>query len=192
MLIATSITLVVLAGGWSLAKTVLSFNTTAYDSLSAQADLLKVMNVWSQELRVAARAETGAFPVLTAATNTLTFYSDIDDDGVVERVRYFLSGTKMRKGIIEPTGTPLGYVLASETVVDQVQNVVASATGIFQYYDSSYTGSASATAPLPLPINTSFIRLVKITLSVDKDTRRPPAPVQVITEVSLRNLKDNQ
>lgn len=97
-LIATSITAAVLAGGWALARNVLSFNTTAYDGLSAQADLLKVMNTWSLELRSALPAENGAFPILTAATNTLTFYSDIDDDGVVERVRYFLSGSKMRKG----------------------------------------------------------------------------------------------
>ncbi len=191
-LIATSITALVLAGGWALARNVLSFNTTAYDGLSAQADLLKVMNVWSLELRAATPAENGAFPILTAATNTLTYYSDVDDDGIVERVRYFLSGTKMRKGIIEPTGSPLTYVAANETVIDQIQGVVNSATSIFQYYDSSYTGTASSTAPLVQPVNTSVIRLIKLTIEVDRDTRRPPGPTQMITQVSLRNLKDNQ
>ena len=192
MLIALGITAVVVAGGWSLARQVLSFNTTAYNTLSAQADLLKVLNVWSQEIRAAAPAETGAFPLLTAGTNTLAFYGDIDDDGVVERVRYFLSGTTMRKGVIEPTGTPYAYVAGNEVVIDQVRNVVASATSIFQYYDSSYTGTASSTAPLPAPVNTNAVRMVAVSLSVDENGSRPPGPVQVGTQISIRNLKDNQ
>jgi hypothetical protein len=191
-LIATSITVVVITGGWSLAKNILSFNTTTYDGLSAQADLLKVLSAWSHELRSAAPAETGAFPILTAATNTLTFYSDIDDDGVVERVRYFLSGTKIQKGVIKPTGTPFAYVAGNETVTDQVRNVVASATSIFQYYDSSYTGTASSTAPLPSPVSTNAVRMIKIIVGVDRNASRPPGPVEVTTQISLRNLKDNQ
>ena len=191
-LIATSITVMVLAGGWALARNILSFNTTAYDGLSAQADLLKVLGVWSHELRSAAPAETGAFPILTAATNTLTFYSDIDDDGVVERVRYFLSGTKIQKGVIEPTGEPYTYVAGNETVIDQVRDVVTSATNIFEYYDGSYTGTASSTAPLPSPVSTSMVRMIKIVLGVDHDANRPPGPVEVTTQVSIRNLKDNQ
>ncbi|TXI88586.1 MAG: hypothetical protein E6Q34_12165 [Burkholderiaceae bacterium] len=191
-LVASGIMVLVITGGWSLAKNVLSFNTTTYDGLSAQADLLKVLSVWSNEIRSAAPAETGAFPILAAATNTLTFYSDINDDGVVERVRYFLSGTKIQKGVIVPTGTPLAYVAGNETIIDQVQNVVASATSIFQYYDSSYTGTASSTAPLPSPVSTSAVRMIKINVNVDRNASRPPGAVEVTTQISLRNLKDNQ
>ncbi len=190
--IALGITIMLVLVGWEFARNILSFNTTAYDSLSAQAELLKIVNVWSNEIRTAVPAETGAYPLLTAATNTLTFYSDIDDDGVVERVRYFLSGSKLRKGIIEPSGSPFTYNTASETIADQVQNVVASATGIFQYYDSSYTGAASSTAPLVNPVNISKVRLVKITIDVDRDAKHTPATIQVSTQVSFRNLKDNQ
>ncbi len=190
--IALGITIMLVLVGWEFARNILSFNTTAYDSLSAQAELLKIVNVWSNEIRTAVPAETGAYPLLTAATNTLTFYSDIDDDGVVERVRYFLSGSKLRKGVIEPSGSPFTYNTASETIADQVQNVVASATGIFQYYDSSYTGAASSTAPLVNPVNISKVRLVKITIDVDRDAKRTPATIQVSTQVSFRNLKDNQ
>ncbi len=190
-IIATGIGIVLVLMGWAFSKNILSFNTTTYDSLSAQAELLKVVNVWSGEIRGAVTAETGAFPIVTAATNTLTFYSDIDDDGVVERVRYFLSGSKLRKGVIEPSGSPYVYNTASETVVDQVQNVVSSATGVFQYYDSSYTGSSSSTAPLRNPVNIAAIRLVKVTIDVDRDSKRTPSSIQVTTQISLRNLKDN-
>lgn len=192
MLIAVGISAIVLAGGWAFTRNILSFNTTAYEGLSAQADLLKVMNVWSMELRTATVAENGAFPILEAGTNTLTFYSDIDDDGVVERVRYFLSGSKMRKGVIDPEGAPLSYVTSNESVTDQIQGVVNSATSIFQYFDSSYNGTASSTAPLSQPVNNSAIRLIKLTIEVDRDVRRPPGPVQVVTQAMLRNLKDNQ
>lgn len=188
ILIGTAILGLLGVAGWGLSRTVLSFNATAYDSLSAQADVLKIVNAWAGEIRSASTAENGAYPVVSASTGTFAFYSDVDDDGVVERVRYFVSGDKIRKGVIKPVGSPPVYDTGAETVIDQVRDVTGSATAVFQYYDSSYDGS---TPPLPQPVEVSDVRLVKITVAIDRDPLRPPGPIEVTTQVGMRNLKDN-
>lgn len=43
-----------------------------------------------KEIRMARSGENGAYPLEKAADKELVFYSDIDGDGKVERVRYFL------------------------------------------------------------------------------------------------------
>jgi hypothetical protein len=133
-------------------------------------------------------AETGAYPIVTSATDSMVFYSDYDDDGIVERLRYYRSGNTLKKGVIEPTSNPPAYN-GTEVSVDEVHDLSGLAP-IFEYYDDSYDGSATAT-PLAQPVNNQDIRLVKITLTVDRLPGRPPGPITVTTQVSMRNLKDN-
>jgi len=35
------------------------------------------------------------------------------------------------------------------------------------------------------------VRLVKITIVIDKDPQTPPGPMTLTTQISIRNLKDN-
>src|SRR3989344_4644245 len=115
-----------------------------------------------------------------------TFYSDIDDDGLKEKVRYFLNGPLLQKGVIKPTGSPLSYNPASEKITTLIPNVT-NAT-IFTYYDENYDGAG---AELTSPINIPVVRLVKITITIDKDPNRAPVTTIFSTQVSIRNLKDN-
>src|SRR6185503_15837398 len=41
------------------------------------------------EIRGGSTADTGAYVIALATASAFTFYSDIDDDGLKERVRYF-------------------------------------------------------------------------------------------------------
>lgn len=138
------------------------------------------------ELRTASTAENGAYVINSATATSFIFYSDIDGDGLAERVRYFLNGSQLEKGIIKPSGNPLSYNPANEVVAVFVPSVVNGT--IFEYYDRNYDGT---TAPLSLPINISAVRLVKITISIDKDLNKPPGANTFSTQVSIRNLKDN-
>ncbi len=146
----------------------------------------KIIKNITAEVRTASSANTGAYAINQASASSLTFYSDIYDNGLKERVRYFLNGTTLQKGITVPTGSPLAYNLANEQVTNILTNVT-NAT-IFNYYDKNYDGT---TASLSDPIDVSLVRLIKITLTVDKDPLHPPAPITFSTQVSLRNLKDN-
>ena len=120
--------------------------------------------------------------------SSFTFYSNVDDDSFKERVRYFLDGTTLKKGIIKPSGTPLTYNPADEAVSELIHGVANATTSIFSYYDKNYDGTNQA---LIEPIDIATVRLVKITIVTDKDPQTPPGPMTLTTQISIRNLKDN-
>lgn len=172
------------------ALSLLSRNTWIYnafiggelESLNAGRATLKVM---AAEIRTASDGNNGAYAISLASPTSFTFYSDIYDNGLKEKVRYFLNGTTLQKGVIIPTGSPLSYT-GTEIITTLISNITNSS--IFEYYDTDYDGM---TASLPLPVDVSSIRLVKITLLIDQDPNRSPTPLTFSTQVSLRNLKDN-
>ncbi len=155
-------------------------------SLNAVFSARQILKVMTAEIRSVIPGENGSYPLQTVATSTLIFYGDIDSDGVSEKVRYFLSGTDFRKGVIEPSGNPVVYT-GTETIQTLISGVRNGSTNIFDYYNSSYDGT---TAALSNPI-TSDVKLIKITIIIDEDPNKIPAPLTSTTQVSLRNLKDN-
>lgn len=146
----------------------------------------QVLKTMVSEIRTASDANTGAYAIGAAGNATFTFYSDIDDDGLKEKVRYFRAGTTLQKGATKPTGSPLTYSSLNEKISTLAYNVIN--TSIFEYYDKNYDGT---TAPLSSPVNIPAIRLIKIIITIEQDPNRPPAPKTFSTEVSIRNLKDN-
>lgn len=155
-------------------------------SLVTQQSVQATLQVMVPEIRSIAQSNDGAYPISAAATSSFEFYSDIDRDGLFDRVRYFLSGTTFKKGVIEPTGSPLTYATSSEVVRDLVYNVLPTAQ-IFTYYDSAATSSASAS--LPLPIDPLKVKTVKISLYANQGTASKPSIVGVETEATVRNLR---
>src|SRR3989338_4320597 len=69
----------------------------------------KVLKTMTSEIRTASIAETGAYTINQATASSFIFYSDIDNDGLKEKLRYFLTDTSLQKGVIKPTGAPLSY-----------------------------------------------------------------------------------
>ncbi|KKU25692.1 MAG: hypothetical protein UX39_C0022G0013 [Candidatus Magasanikbacteria bacterium GW2011_GWA2_46_17] len=94
-----------------------------WDQLAVQNEGRKVTQDLTNELRTANYSSIGSYPIASAGANDLTFYSDLDKDSYRERVRYFLVGTTLKKGVIIPTGTPLTYSTSSERVIDMVHDV---------------------------------------------------------------------
>ena len=113
-------------------------------------------------------------------SQSFTFYSDIDNDSLKEKIRYYLSGAILKKGVIKPNGNPLQYNPANEITKEIVHDVTNGGMAVFNYYDKYYDGT---TAPLSQPVNVLDVRLVKITLMTASQT--------FTTQVSIRNLKDN-
>ncbi len=149
----------------------------------------RVVKDLAQTIRPLTQSARGAFPVEIAATSTFAFFSDVDRDGVAERVRYYLASTTLKKGVTEPTGNPAVYNPVNEVSIELAHYVRNSATtSIFSYYDRNYMGT---TTPLTYPITMSAVRHVRVLLILDKDNDSPP-PFTVTTGVTFRNLKDNQ
>ena len=188
LIVVTIVSFLVLAIG-SFQRNILFFAGFLEDSISGAQDARAVLRTMACEIRTASPSNLGTYPVATASPQTFTFYSDIDDDGLKERVRYFLDGVDLKKGIVKPSGNPLMYDPASETVVAVlVHNVRNDAQNIFDYYDTNYDGT---TDPLPEPIDIISARLVKITIIIDADPNRAPSAKTFTSQVSMRNLKDN-
>jgi len=158
------------------------------DSLSTQTEGRKLLRTMTAEIRSAAPADNGSYPIAMASTTEFSFYSDADNDGKHERVRYFLEGNTVKRGVIIPSGNPAVYAEGSESVTVILRGVVSSTTPTFLYYDASYDGTGD---PLSAPPTISAIRLVRITFVADRDPSEPPAPFTLTTQVSIRNLKEN-
>lgn len=188
MLIAVAVFAVISIAVGNFGVGIFNFNLAAQTNLGAQSDGRRILKTITTELRSASSSSLGGYPIESVSTSTLVFYSDINNDGLKERIRYFLQGVELRKGVITPTGNPLVYNSNNEVVSILVHDVVNGSNPIFEYYDENYDGTTNS---LPYPVQTNDIRLIKITLSLDKDQNKAPGPISVTSQVTLRNLKDN-
>jgi hypothetical protein len=170
-------------------KDVFSLNYSLQGGLNAQIDARHVVKVVVTELREVGPSALGGYSIDLASSTGITFYSDINNDGLKDRVRYFLSGREVKRGVTSPTGNPLVYNSANEQLTTLISDFVASSTRpLFQYYTDTYTGN---TPPMTYPIDIQSIRFVKVTVIIDKDPNRSPGEMVVSSQVNLRNLKDN-
>lgn len=151
------------------------YNDYASDSLQNSQSARSLIRVMVKELRSTKQGDDGSYPIAQAGTSSLAFYSDIDSDGLQEKIRYFLATTTntLQKGVIKPAGLPPAYDPSTEEfsmLVSNIQN--GTSTDIFEYY-----GHSSAIAE-----ETSDIRMVKINIVLSG---------LYTSQVLLRNLKDN-
>lgn len=146
--------------------------------LAANKDVNGVLGAITSELRSATQSAAGGFPVESASTSSIVFYTDTDGDGIIERVRYFISSSTLQKGIIDPTGTPAMYPTSTERIATVLSNVGAGSG--FSFYDQNYTGTQPA---LVAPVDPTAVSIVNFTLV---ETGR-----SFSTTAMLRNLKNN-
>lgn len=166
---------------------VLKSQNTNIKKLIAQSNARYTFKMLSQELRGAQYAETGTYPIEKAEQSQLIFYSDMDNDNRVERLRYFLENNELKRGKTEPEGQPPKYLAASEKITILVENVQMSGEPVFKYYDGTYTGAEAA---MSYPINLGQVRLIYMNVIINPNPNRMPS-LKVETEITLRNLKDN-
>lgn len=152
-----------------------------------------------QAIRAARPAENGAFAIVSANDHDIVFYMDYDEDGVAERVHYFIDDQKLKIGVREPdlSVTPPTYANGDATVQDAADYIVNEATGhaTFTYFGESeifsygdIEGEALAT-----PVSTDDlgkIKMIKILLFVNPDPIKKPNNVRIETFVVIRNLAD--
>ncbi|MBI4407829.1 MAG: prepilin-type N-terminal cleavage/methylation domain-containing protein [Candidatus Kerfeldbacteria bacterium] len=159
--------------------------------ISEQSDAIETADeatgVMTKALRESTDGADGSYAVVTAETNTLVFFSDVDADANAEQVTYTLSGTTITQTIIEPTAAPAEYLPANgitKTIATGIVNGTYTGNAIFSYYDLN-------NAILAEPIALSEVKLVKIHLDVNVDPNRVPDTHTIETYAQLRNLNDN-
>ncbi len=189
VIVTLGIFVIILMAVGRLQFNILDYNRYSSDYIQSGQDASSILRTMVKEMRIAKIGSNGSYPIAQAATSTIVFYSDIDSDGLQDQVRYYISTTTLKKGIIKPTGSPLTYVAANEklsTLAYSLKN--GTSTPLFEYFDNNYTGTSS---PLSIPVNIPMVRLVRINLLIDADPKRSPLPRLYTSDVMLRNLKDN-
>ncbi|KND50046.1 MAG: Type IV pilus pilin [Parcubacteria bacterium C7867-008] len=136
-------------------------------------------------IREASYGNDGTYPISAAATSSLTFFSDLDNDNSVEKVRYYLSNGTLYRGVTDSAGTPPSYAgrpEATTTVAVYVRN--ATSSPIFTYYDDSGV-PLSATST-----NVAAVSAVTISIWIDLNPNRAPNTFNLSETVTLRNLRN--
>lgn len=182
----TLLSLIIIAAT-SLQRDTFYLNNVIANNLAVEQEGRKVLRPIINELRGASPSSTGTYPIESASSTAIVFYADTNNNGNKERIRYFLQDNELKRGVVYPSGSPLSYSTSTESISTLIRDVVAT-TSIFSYYDSAYTGTSS---PLSNPPPITQIRLVKISVPIDKNGSRPPGMITVSSQVSIRNLKDN-
>lgn len=141
----------------------------------------------SRAMREARPADTGAYALVDMQPQRIIFYSDVDADEVTERIRYELSGTDLVRGITEPSGTPLSYNVANEQVMAVARGIRNGVDPLFTYYSGDYPDDQTPLSPLDL----TEVKYIQFRLLIDVNPDVPPEPIDLRSQVQLRNLKTN-
>jgi hypothetical protein len=190
---------VVLIFVFALAMTALtSFIINAYRAYNFNFQQIVAINegrrgieTMVKEIREATYGDDGSYPIFEAGDDQFIFFSDIDRDTLVERVRYFLDGNNLKKGILKPTGDPPQYVLSNETVSFlsvYVRNT--SSTPIFTYYNGDWPQD-TINNPLPTLTRLTDTKLMHVYVIINVDPNRPPDDFILESDTQIRNLKTN-
>lgn len=187
VLIAVAISAIIVLAIGKFSDSISGIGRLIGSGLQADQDLAIALQVMESEIRAMGPSAAGAYALSSAGTSTIVFYTDTDQDGVNERVRYTIGTSTLQKGVIEPTGTPATYATSTEVSITAV-STIRPASSTFEYFDGTYTG---AEAPLAQPVTASAVRVIRVTLSADVATSTAPRPVTLTKIITVRSLKNN-
>lgn len=145
------------------------------------------LSIVDSDLREARESEQGEYPIDTAADDELVFFADVDDDGEVERVRYWLDGDEFKRGVIQPESLPDVYPSESEVERVMSEKIVNGANPIFYYFNQDWPED-DLNNPLVLGERLLHTRTIKILLQVDETGGVSERTVDSFSTVRLRNI----
>lgn len=145
-----------------------------------------------KELREVVPSSVGAYPIEKADYDEIIFFADFDRDNAVERVRYYIEGTKLKKGVIEPTTNPISYPTSNEITTVIAEGVRNGELNMhtFKYFNGNWPGD-DVNNPIASPANPTLVKHVAIQLRIDIIPYQSPTQIDIRSEVNLRNLKEN-
>lgn len=157
-------------------------NTYLFEATTALENSRRALLVSLENIREASYGEDGAYPLIAAATSSITFHADIDGDGPVERVRLYLYNGTFYRNVTNSGGNPptyAGQAIATSTVIAYVRNT--SASPIFRYYNDAGTELAT-------PFSIGDIAQVEVRIDIDLNPARAPEIFTLTGRSTLRNV----
>lgn len=190
LLVAIAIFAVLIIGVVSLLSNVFTVNRQQGSLLSDQDQVRKLSFQVMAELRNAITSNVGAYPIEVAGDQQIVFYTNVDGGTQIERVRYYVQNGKLYRGVVKPTGNPLIYNIASETVTMVQNNLSAGTVPLFYYYDDTYNGITGS--PLVQPVNVTAVRFVKMVVPIGNGAGVSNTNSYSVTAMAtIRSLKTN-
>ena len=172
-------------------RDVFSFNRNFSNSFTTGDSAQKLLRPMTAEIRSASASNNGSYPIDAIGDYSFSFYSDIDNDGLKELIKYTLSGTTLNKEVTKPTGNPLTYLPANKVTKTFMTGIRNQTEGIpiFTYYDQTYTGGAGGIVSSSGSV--SEVSLVGVKLRFNPDLNQSRI-TEISTQVAIRNLKIQQ
>ena len=158
-------------------------NNYAVEQAAAVSSAQRGIENMVKTMREAAYSSNGAYPIIAISTSSVAFYADIDSDPFIERLRFFLEGDSLKRGMIDPSGDPPVYTNPEtiSSVSDYVRNIDQGVT-TFRYYDVN--------GDLMTDLNDiSALRFIEVTVVVNINPFRLPNQFTLRSTAALRNLR---
>lgn len=195
MMMAIAIVTLAMQGFTYLFLKTWSTNKFILEEGMASAAASRATNKIVIQLRGIQQADNGDYPLESGDDFDMVFYADVDDDGVVEKVHYFLdlATDQLRMGVSNPLPTnPVTYPTTDQTVSVVTNYVVnASTDPIFYYYNDDYP-TDTVNNPLATPANIGVVQMIRVKLFVNINPVTAPDNINIESFVNLRNLNTHE
>lgn len=166
-----------------LVATMLTRSTKSY---KFGVERLSLNEAAAKSVRDFEKITRGATSVVSANTNTITFFAYLlgDNHPAPSKISYYLESSTLYRSVISPVevGDQFTYPETNIEIIKISENVLDD--NFFNYYNA-------LNQELALPVQLDNIRAVRFTVSIDNDINLPPSNVAETTVVQLRNLKTN-
>lgn len=133
------------------------------------------LKIMEKELKSMETSNLGGYPIEEASSTKIVFYSDIDNDNLIEKISYSLIEEKLEKKVIKPTGNPLTYNENFAQISYVLDNLITPQK-LFSFYDNNFEETNDI----------SKIRLIKIDIKINQGRKI----FSSYLFVAPRNLKD--
>lgn len=180
ILIATGIFLLVVAVSGDFIITGLRGTSFVSEQEEAVNQARRSLETISTEIRGANSSERGDYALADADDNLFVFYTDVNQDDLMDQVKYWRDDTVIYR-IITPPGVATDYDPANAATTTIAQYINNQEEPVFVYFDNDLNETSVI----------NDIRLVRINLRVNVTPTIAPNDYYVETDVHMRNLKDN-
>ena len=189
-LITTALFALITLGATSFIRSSYEAQRFALEDARSVNEARRGLKTMLAELREARHGEDGSYILEQVDDQEIIFFGDVDKDGGVERVHYFLSGTNLQRGIINPQDIGQTYPENLEELVTISKFVRNGAASIFTYYNGDWPGDV-VNNPLPTPARLTDTKMLRVRLDINEDPLRAPVAFTLEGAVQIRNLKTN-
>jgi len=182
-LVAVAAGTLVIIGVASLVLSLYRTNAYAVEQAFAINSARRGIERMVRDIREATYSDEGAFPIIEADPYALYFYSDVDRDDNVERIKFYIQNGTLMRDETKASGTPPVYPSnpdSTSAVSDHVRNTFLGES-LFRYYDTSGNEVTDLS-------NVTDIAFVVVRLIVDINPHRLPNNFILQSSASLRNL----